>query len=159
MRSVCVRRSESTLSTSPFKVASDFESQRILAEIQQHRVHQHLALLACDINLHAQCRRSLRRARSRAVAVSLSVTMVLASLVRSTPSSFSVASSSSAGADIAGDTFDRSLAVAGDIGRQLKPRRGELAQRGDRGRPGAGPSPASLSRRAVRRGSRWCPPP
>ena len=57
MRSVCVRRSESIVSTSPFSVAANFQRQRILAEIEQHRVHQHLALQACDIDLRARCRR------------------------------------------------------------------------------------------------------
>ena len=64
-----------------------------------------------------------------------------------------------AGARIARATFDRRLAVAGDVRRQFEPRRGELAQRRDRGRAGRGLSPASLSRRGVRRTSRWCPPP
>ena len=83
--------------------------------------------------------------RSRTAPASLSVTMVLASLVRSTPSNAALTSATSPAPASASVPSSLHLAIAGDVGRQREPRRGELAQLGQlRGRGGAAHLPATL---------------
>ncbi len=91
--------------------------------------------------------------RTRTAPATLSVTMVLASLVRSMPSNEALTSATSPAPASASVPSSLDLAITGDVGRQREPGHGKPAQVGKPGGRGGAPHlPATLVEAPIERG-------